>query len=593
MQPKALRWLVLALTGTLLLSGLLLLAGFLLPYEQLKPLADMLARDGSLERFTPGMLAQLKPGLLITALICLTLAAWVFLARGKMSEQLDGLRHASPAKALGRDLKELGAALQEEMHAKRELGLLAIVTLLAAMIRGCYLSQPMQHDEAYTFIAFASRPFWIAISDYSLPNNHVFHTLLVYLAYHLLGIQPWIIRLPAYLAGIAIIPLAYGVGAAFYDRKVGLLSAGLVASSPLLIDYSGNARGYAMICAFTLLAVILAAFVKNHRNSFAWMLLALAGALGFYTIPIMLYPFGMVAAWLVLSYLLGDTPGAYGRSFWSYLVISCLLLAGLVALLYMPIFAKSGIGAIVNNSYVRPDEVSGLLEQLGSRITSTAQQWTAGIPLGIGTLSLIGFAASLALHRRISKQKVPLQVAAVLWILVAIALQRVAPLARVWMFLLPLYIIWATAGLVGVLRLAIPLRFHPQARWVALLLSVCIPGLVLLATIPRTASMREAPGAEEGITLYLQEHIRAGDLVVAQSPVSTPLEYYFLQYGLPPESFDYQAPVTDKLWVVASRRYDQTVDSVLRRRGLERYNPDAPVIPAYQYKHIAIYELMP
>src|SRR3990172_4791582 len=120
------------------------------------------------------------------------------------------------------------------------------------VIRGLSLSQPMQHDEAYTFIAFASRPFWIAISDYSLPNNHVFHTLLVYLAYHLLGDQPWIIRLPAFLAGVAIIPLTYAAAALFYNRKVGLLSAGLAAASPLLIDYSANARGYTLICAFTL-----------------------------------------------------------------------------------------------------------------------------------------------------------------------------------------------------------------------------------------------------------------------------------------------------------------------------------------------------
>jgi hypothetical protein len=45
--------------------------------------------------------------------------------------------------------------------------------------------------------------------------------------------------------------------------------------------------------------------------------------------------------------------------------------------------------------------------------------------------------------------------------------------------------------------------------------------------------------------------------------------------------------------VVVSRRYDQTVESVLRRRALEAYIPDTPGTPAYQYKHIAVYELMP
>ena len=119
-----------------------------------------------------------------------------------------------------------------------------------------------------------------AISDYSLPNNHVFHTVLVYLAYHLLGNQPWIIRLPAFVAGVAIIPLAYGAGSIYYSRKVGLLSAGLAAASPLLISYSANARGYTLICAFTLCAVILAAYIKDHPNSFTWALFVLACAWG-------------------------------------------------------------------------------------------------------------------------------------------------------------------------------------------------------------------------------------------------------------------------------------------------------------------------
>ncbi len=165
----------------------------------------------------------------------------------------------------------------------------------------------MLHDEAYTFIAFASRPLLAAISDYALPNNHIFHTLLVYLAYHLLGNQPWIIRLPAFVAGVAIVPLTYVTAGRFYNRKVGLLSAGLVAAAPLLIDYSANARGYTLVCALTLCAAALAAYVKDHRNRIAWTLLALTCALGFYTIPIMLYPAGMLVVWLALSGLFSDT----------------------------------------------------------------------------------------------------------------------------------------------------------------------------------------------------------------------------------------------------------------------------------------------
>ena len=41
------------------------------------------------------------------------------------------------------------------------------------------LSKPMGHDEAYTIMAFAIRPFRFLIADYHLPNNHVFHTMII------------------------------------------------------------------------------------------------------------------------------------------------------------------------------------------------------------------------------------------------------------------------------------------------------------------------------------------------------------------------------------------------------------------------------
>jgi hypothetical protein len=584
---------ILVITAILLLVGLLLLAGCLLPFERLKPLADRLAQDGTLESLTPALLSQLKPGLLVAALLCLGLAGLTFFYRAKLNQRLDGLQPFSFRRAITHALRELSDSLRAEMGHKMELGVLALITLLAAATRGLYLSQPMLHDEAYTFIAFASRPFISAISDYSLPNNHIFHTLLVYLAYHLLGNQPWIIRLPAFVAGIAIVPLAYAAGAFFYNHKTGLLSAGLVAASPLLIDYSANARGYTLICAFTLCAVVLAAYVKEHRNFIAWTLLALTCALGFYTIPIMLYPAGMVVAWLALSGLFGDSAQGYQRAFWGYLLGACLLLAGLATLLYTPVFIKSGVGAVVNNSYVRPDDQAGLLEQVRSRIASTAEQWTGGVPGAIGAISLVGFAASLALHKRISRPKIPLQAAALLWIALALLLQRVAPLARVWMFLLPLYITWASAGILGLVGLILPERLRSQGRWVVYAAAVLIPAVAMVATIPGTASMRGAPGAEEGITRYLKDHIQPGDRVAVQSPISTPLEYYFLQYGLPQDAFDTDKGAAQALWVVVSRRYDQTLESVLKRRGFEALVSQAPGSPAYQYKHIAVYKLQP
>src|SRR5450631_3222237 len=51
--------------------------------------------------------------------------------------------------------------------------------IFAVVLRIAHLRQPMRYDEAWTFVHYASQPLSVALSDYSFPNNHVFHSLLV------------------------------------------------------------------------------------------------------------------------------------------------------------------------------------------------------------------------------------------------------------------------------------------------------------------------------------------------------------------------------------------------------------------------------
>src|SRR5215216_5674591 len=83
------------------------------------------------------------------------------------------------------------------------------ITLIALILRLLDLNQSISYDEAYTFIHFASRPYKHILADYSAPNNHIFHTILVRIAYRLFGAQAWVLRLPAFLAGIFMVPAMY------------------------------------------------------------------------------------------------------------------------------------------------------------------------------------------------------------------------------------------------------------------------------------------------------------------------------------------------------------------------------------------------
>ena len=57
--------------------------------------------------------------------------------------------------------------------------IIAGITLAGFVLRVLVIHRPIAYDEAYTFINFASRPFKHILADYSAPNNHIFHTILV------------------------------------------------------------------------------------------------------------------------------------------------------------------------------------------------------------------------------------------------------------------------------------------------------------------------------------------------------------------------------------------------------------------------------
>lgn len=65
------------------------------------------------------------------------------------------------------------------------------------------------------------------------------------------------VRLPSLIAGTLIIPVLYELGRELYDRRTGLIAAGLVAISPMLIWYAQEVRMYEFATLFGLLALLM------------------------------------------------------------------------------------------------------------------------------------------------------------------------------------------------------------------------------------------------------------------------------------------------------------------------------------------------
>lgn len=569
---------------------------FFLPFDYQKNFIDSLAADGKVESYTPRIhnLSRLCSGPLALILIGLMVTMIVFFRSGASILQRIGSYIKGFLILIGREVKELLQAITPSKQELVPLIILSIITGVAFLLRYAYLWRPMGHDEAYTFVAFAARGLRYVISDYHLPNNHVFHTILVNLSYQLWGDSPHIVRLPAYLAGVMILPATYLVGRIFYRTDIALVSASIVASLPILIDYSTTARGYTLITFFTLVIIALAAFVKDHKNLIGWLFLVLFSSFGLYTNPIMVYPIGMVFTWLIISRIIGDAGEAYGWDFLEYFFVSFVLILILTGILYSPIIFNTGLQSLINNEVVEALSWSDFLQSVPARIRNTWVEWNRNLPGWVAIIALIGLVASFFVPRLPQNKRVPLLLAGVLWIGTALLVQRVAPWPRVWLFLLPLFIIWISAGLIGLIGLL--LDRIPRGNYLILgLVSVFIL-LPLIAGFMRSYSQYSqklhSQGEVERVAIYLQEILQPEDVVVVTSPDTIVLKYYLNRYGLSQEATEL---TKDKQFkhaiVVVNQAYGQSMDYVLERRSFSDDVSSDTAQEIYKTSRFVLYRL--
>jgi hypothetical protein len=190
--------------------------------------------------------------------------------------------------------------------------------------------------------------------------------------------------------------------------------------------------------------------------------------------------------------------------------------------------------------------------------------------LGItGFIFLAGFLLSLVFHRRITTQRVPLQLAALAWLAVELPLQRPYPWIKIWSFLFPLFLMWGTAGLLALVK-GIRLKALKNTSLAGILTGAV---LVVVVSASLTSAMYtyrgvNAPGEIENTTLFLKSQLQPGDIVVVADPDDAPLWYYFELHQVPPGYvIDIQKEPFQRAFVLVNPAYRQTLKSVINERG--------------------------
>ncbi len=579
-----------------------------LPFDMVKARVDLYEYEDKADLlFNEAFFQKIVINLRIAGGILLLGAGGLYISRRKIQDYISNILSSLLSFA-----KELKQDFNEEIRKEDRVHLYALFTilLLAVAVRLFFLfNTPMRWDETVTFVDYASKPLWFGLSNYSRPNNHIFHTFLVHVSYLLFGNHPWAIRLPAFVAGILLVPASYMTIRIFYNKYAALLTAAYVASSLILIDYSTNARGYTLICLIFLLLLILANYLRQNKNPGAWTLFVILSALGFYTIPIMLYPVGIIAMWLFLSAIFKDT-GLKPSFIVKNLGISLAFILLLTFLLYSPVITTIGLDKIIANKYVTPQPVANFTVERVTHNYSLWAKWTRDIPLplmiGYIFIIVIGFPASLIFHKRLSPHRIPIAFAIAAACIPILIVHPAAPLPRVWLFMLPLFVGLVFSGITYLLSRYVGIELktgnYKSSVIYAILAVVLSFSLSLFALQTRSGYHTKAMGEDrdiETITIRLKDNLGPGDKVrdfcssLGSWGTLGLSKYYFNKYGIPIKyrTWHNLTSLPERILVITNnpRKDFEKLSNEINLWGPDpKYNPPKLI---QRYKFVNVYEI--
>jgi hypothetical protein len=577
---------VIAVAVLLGLLGLALAAASFASFTSVKGHLDSFASDGDAD-VTRNEFDSIVLRLRAAAAVAGLVALGVGTGRKRLRRLLAELG-ASYATAISALLRGLGTTVAKE--SRLHLGALSTITGVAVLVRLEFLFQPMRYDESATFVSYVSPPWYIALTDYSAPNNHVVHSLLAHMSTAVLGTDPWAIRLPAFLAGILLVPATYIAARALYDKHAALVGAGLVASSSVLVEYSTNARGYTLLALVFLLMLALATRLRTSWSPAEWLTFALLGAIGFFTVPVMLYAFGTVVGWLAIELWTDDRRLVLRRLLPS--MVATLVLTGL---LYAPIVASSGLNTLVSNEFVVPLPWSTFTTELPDSLVTIGRQWHRDVPLVLALTLAVGFLTAMVFHRRLSRFTLPPAVVALAWIAPVVVAQRVVPFERVWLFLVPLYLMTAAAGILFALTWLVARLGGKEL--VAVSIAVAAAGLLAASVVASQAVYRSEETSTfrdgEAIAALLEERLGTGGKVIVGPPGDAILEYLLGRRGLDPAELLYWTKPggTRRFLVVVKKGSDQlSLENLLADSRLKGVRLGQPRL-IRRYDEASVYEV--
>ncbi|MDE3216392.1 MAG: hypothetical protein KGO03_08340 [Gemmatimonadota bacterium] len=458
---------------------------------------------------------------------------------------------------------------------------LVVILLAAAVARLSALAQPMRYDESVTYLYFIGQPWATAIGGYEFPNNHLLYTVVAKLGVMLAGNAPWVLRLPAFVAGLAIVPLTFAVGRALYSSAAALIGTALAAAATQLVLFSASARGYAFVIAAYLALLLVAERIRAAGGTpRRWAAFALLAAAGLATIPVMLYPLGAVCAWFVLTVVIEG--GRAARRPLGEMTAALLGAASLTVLAYLPIVRANGIAAVAANKFVTASPWPRFFYDFFARLAGVLVGWSEPYPWAVAVLLGALAAVGIVRRRRVTRATVSPLLAAYVWSALLLLATHRMPYARIWLWMLPLVALAAGSAAELLLATARGARFRPALPAVAGVLTVAGVAWGFARDSLGTDADTGVFAAGAPLARVLVGVVQPGDRILAPIPANAPLQYYLLRAGGDTALLSTPVANATREIIVLAPRYGQTIQQAIAQGMVDtaQFGPVAPGIHA-------------
>ena len=209
----------------------------------------------------------------------------------------------------------------------------------------------------------------------------------------------------------------------------------LFAFSFPMVYYGFVARGYSLMVLFFIIGFFsVIAIMQNPDNKNAWFRLMISSVLGFYTIPVYLYPFVSMMGFVFIYFLKKKDLASILRTLKFGLATCILTLA-----VYTPIFAINGIGSVTNNKFVTPLSLNEVALGFKQHLNQTIQFFTLS-DYGYLLIILVIVLVILIFKNIKSKSAFYLSVFIIIITPAFIFIHKVLPVERTWIYLMVVFI---------------------------------------------------------------------------------------------------------------------------------------------------------